>query len=89
MRATLVWTDPPLERLVNNLDLILVSPKGKEITAEDPYGAAPDNVNNVECIDVGNPQLGVWTLKVKATNIKTPAKDGTQPFAIVVSGAIE
>lgn len=89
LRTTLLWTDPPEERLVNNLDLTLIAPSGREIPAEDPFGNRPDTVNNVENIDVGKPELGEWTVRVKASTIKLPANDGTQPFVVIVSGPIQ
>jgi subtilisin family serine protease len=90
LRAPLVWTDPPFEQLVNNLDLTMVSPTGAEIQAEDPNGTAPDNINNVEGIDVGAPELGEWTIKVKAAAVKQGTTVGTaQPFAMIVSGPID
>lgn len=82
LRATLVWADEPNAKLVNDLDLKLVSPAGQETLAADPDANSPDRTNNVEGIDVSQPAAGVWKAVVTAHKI-TPNLN--QPFAIVIS----
>jgi hypothetical protein len=77
-----VWADEPNAKLVNDLDLKLVSPAGQETLAADPDANSPDRTNNVEGIDVSQPAAGVWKAVVTAHKI-TPNLN--QPFAIVIS----
>ncbi len=91
--ATLVWDDAPATAmanptLVNNLDLELVEPNGTTIhlpwllDAGNPANAAAkgvDNVNNVEQVYVQNPMAGVWTIRVKGTNVP----QGPQRYSLV------
>ena len=44
-----------------------------------------DHVNNVEGIDVASPETGSWSARVKGYNVP----QGPQPFALVISGAVE
>ena len=69
-------------KLVNDLDLKLVSPSGQETLAADPEANSPDRTNNVEGIDVTNPEPGAWKVFVTAHKV-TP--DLSQPYAIVIS----
>ena len=91
LRATVVWADPPGSELVNDLDLTLIEPGEKRIIKAGPDGKSQDTVNNVEGIDVREPQLGVWTIKVERTRKGKPTKYDPipQPFALVVSGGID
>jgi outer membrane protein assembly factor BamB len=97
--ATLVWTDPsPISpvgnRLVNNLDLEVTSPSGRQYTTNrvNTYVTAPtpfvrDTRNNVEQVKVTAPETGTWTIDVYGTNVPGTGVGGTttQPFALVVS----
>jgi len=133
LRATLVWDDAPgmvfdeadymTRKLVNDLDLYLVSPKGQiyypwrldslltqnvnsngvdvnsnklrdrtsgfeKITFEDANkpayhdckgeistdvvdGECFDRINNVEVVDVDNPEMGVWQVVARGVDVKS------------------
>jgi len=88
LKITLVWTDAPAAvfvgtTLVNNLDLTVTGP-------DDIYygNGAPDVVNNVEQVELSSPPVGIYTIKVNGTNIPQ-GPQGTQPFALVISGALD
>ncbi|MDO9516701.1 MAG: PGF-pre-PGF domain-containing protein [Methanosarcinaceae archaeon] len=81
--VTLVWTDYPAatfvgKMLVNNLDLNVTGPDNSYL------GNGGDDTNNVEQVKLLSPTVGLYTIKVTGTNIP----DGPQPFALVISGAI-
>ncbi|WP_406657986.1 PGF-pre-PGF domain-containing protein [Methanolobus sp. ZRKC2] len=81
LRATLAWTDYPGDaavelQLVNNLDLKVVGPDDTTY-----YGnGAPDELNNVEGIELINPASGTYTFIVNGTNIP----QGPQNFSLVL-----
>jgi len=92
-RVTLCWSDYPGTMraaliLVNNLDLTVISPtaveyKGNVYTAgQSTTGGIYDTLNVEECTRLNSPELGVWTIKVKARNIP----EGPQPFALAAIG---
>ncbi len=85
LRATIVWADPPGESLVHNLDLTLVDPAENEHFMEGLTPGSHDRENNVEGVDIESPVLGEWVLRVTSSLLTTPE----QPFALVVSGAVE
>ena len=148
LRATLVWDDAPgmdhsevtymTRKLVNDLDLYLVSPKGKiyypwrldslptqnvkvdgvvsnsnklrdrtkgfeKITFDDANKPAYhdckgelstdvvdsecfDRINNVEVVDVDNPEMGVWQVVAKGVDVKSGnSSDGKAQLASIVS----
>ena len=148
LRATLVWDDAPgmvfdeadymTRKLVNDLDLYLVSPKGKiyypwrldslptqnvnsngvatnsnklrdrtkgleKITSDDARKPAHrdckgevstdvvdsecfDRINNVEVVDVDNPEMGVWRVVAKGVDVKSGnSPDGKAQLASIVS----
>ena len=145
IRVTLVWDDAPGDpdidkymekKLVNDLDLYMVSPSGRfyypwrldklpdqavklnglemddndltnrhweKITFDDArnpayrkchdeestailYEDCFDEVNNVEVVDVDNPELGVWYVVAKGRDVKTGnSSDGKAQLASVVS----
>ncbi len=81
-KITLVYTDAPGaassgRALVNNLDIEVY---------EDGQLIARGNsaVNNSEYLEVGG-VTGELEVRVVATNLPTPAADGGQPFALLVS----
>ncbi len=85
LRLTMVYTDLPGEDLVNDLNLLANSPSGKSLIGNDFNSlGAPDSVNNVEGIIETNPEAGVWTIRVEASNVDVRA--GPQDFALVISG---
>jgi PKD repeat protein len=85
LRVSLVWTDypgtPSADGLVNDLDLEVVGPDGTHYYGN---GTAWDRVNNVEGVDTLAPNLGTYTVTVHAYSIP----QDTQPYALVVSGAL-
>lgn len=148
LRATLVWDDAPgtdfaefnymTRKLVNDLDLYLVSPQGKiyypwrldslptqnvdtngvdvnsnklrnrtwgfeKITSDDARkpayrdckgeistdvvdGECFDRINNVEVVDVDNPEMGVWQVVAKGVDVKSGnSPDGKAQLASIVS----
>jgi serine protease AprX len=91
LRVTLVYTDYPGESLINNLNLLLLSPEfnpetpnrehrylGNDFLKQNRF----DRVNNVEGVIIEHPVGGVWTIKVVASAVP----EGPQDFALVVSG---
>jgi serine protease AprX len=93
VKASLVWTDYPGSpaagrQLVNDLDLLLVSPGGTPYCGNQfskgwsVSGGQCDDVNNVEGIYVKTPAIGVWQVVVVGYNVPREP----QPFALVVTG---
>jgi subtilisin family serine protease len=89
---TLVWTDYPgspnvYPNLVNDLDLVVTSPSGKlyygNSRAGQP-GGSPDRVNTVERLIIPEPELGRYSIRVRAFNVPR----GPQDFALVYSGGL-
>lgn len=78
LRAVLCWYDAPGERLINDLDLILLHPDGRSAPS------SPDRTNPVEVIQASGLAAGRYLLKVSAFNV--PA--APQPFALAVSVAV-
>ena len=91
LRVVMAYSDYPGSSLVNNLNLILVAPDGKRFVGNQTTGASltMDVNNNVEVIQIPNPEPGNWTLQVVGSNIP----HGPQEFALVylahLSGASE
>jgi subtilisin-like proprotein convertase family protein len=81
LRVVLIYSDYPGPSLVNNLNLILIAPDGKRYAGNQASGAALtlDVKNNVEVIQVNDPEAGSWTLQVVGSNIP----HGPQDFALV------
>jgi serine protease AprX len=90
VKVTLVWTDYPAVAdkypgLVNNLDLIVTAPDGKDYHGNvfsPPYDSTLDNANNVEVVSIEKPQKGIYKVTVVATEVR----EGPQDFAVVYSG---
>ncbi len=93
-KVTLAWTDFPgtpsaSKALVSDLDLVVTAPDGRVYRgnnfspqAQSQEGGANDTVNNVERFALSNPQVGYWSIEVRATN--TPS--GPQDYALVATG---
>jgi hypothetical protein len=89
---TLVWTDYPgspsvYPNLINDLDLVVTSPSGATYygnSRDGQPGGAPDRVNNVERLVIGQPELGRYSIRVRAFNVPR----GPQDFALVYSGGL-
>lgn len=82
--AVLAWYDAPGERLVNDLDLTLLTALGEVVArgnhAPGAVGGA-DRVNTVERIDAPKLAPGKYVLRIVARNVL----DGAQPFALAVA----
>jgi subtilisin family serine protease len=99
--VTLAYTDVPafpgaLPALVNDLDLEVVAPDGQIYRGNQfldgdsiPNSPAVDRLNNVECVFIGEPIPGQYTVRVRAFNVPQDARTDTvatdQDFALVVS----
>jgi hypothetical protein len=84
LRATIVWTDPinvmwAAKNLLNDLDLIVTSPRGNVTYGNN---ISSDEFNPVERVVIENPMLGVWSVTVVA---KTLAVGTSQNYAIVIN----
>ncbi|MDQ0285056.1 subtilisin family serine protease [Desulfofundulus luciae] len=90
-KATLAWTDPPAEpgagrALVNDLDLLVVGPDGREYLGNDKGGGRRDDRNNVEQVLIPHPARGTYTIIVRGTDVRRgikPASPPGQDFALV------
>ncbi|UFJ40078.1 S8 family serine peptidase [Brevibacillus humidisoli] len=88
--TTLAWTDYPGSvladrQLVNDVNLVVVSPSGQVYNGNDFNGSPgdeTDNVNNVEQTYIVNPEPGLYTVTVSGYNIPW----GPQPYAIATNG---
>ena len=92
LKVTLVFTDFPAMAnnypgLVNNLNLIVKAPDGKEYHGNvfaPPYDVTLDGVNNVESVYIKEPLKGRYKITVLADDVR----EGTQDFALVYSGGV-
>ena len=97
LRVTLVWTDAPAAAstgtgfaAINDLDLEVVSPSsvlylGNVFSGgQSATGGAADIRNNVEQVHLSSPELGVWTIRVRAAAVN----QGTQGFALIATGQV-
>lgn len=97
LRITMVFVDPPASATtgsgaawINDLDLEVVAPngdvfKGNVLTGGvSVTGGTADNKNNVEQMVLTSPQTGAWLARVKGTAVN----QGTQGFALVISGDV-
>jgi len=87
-RATMAYTDFPGaasagNALTNNLDMKVITPSGQALFPNNLRG--PDSLNNVEGIDIGNPQNGTYKIIITAYNVPEANDNGKQPFSLVVS----
>jgi serine protease AprX len=81
LRAVLVWMDAAGERLINDLDLSLLSSDGEQLAwGGDGRALAtqPDRCNTVECIDHPGLSAGRHVLRVQGHNVM----DGPQRYAL-------
>ena len=81
LRALLCWMDAAGERLINDLDLSLLTGDGQVLALGGDgrqLGTQPDRSNNVECIDHPQMPAGRHLLRVSAHNVM----DGPQRFAL-------
>lgn len=80
LTVNLVYTDAPgtpaaAQALVNDLDLVIVTPSGKEI-------ASHDQINNSEVQDLTATEAGMYAINVRGVNVPM-GQNGKQPFALV------
>jgi subtilisin family serine protease len=99
LKIIMAYTDYPWDaargnesKLVNNLNLIAYTPSGAYYIGnhfDEERGFDEkwlDKINNVEGIVVESPELGLWTIKVVASEVKTFIESGEkQDFALVAS----
>lgn len=84
LRVVLAYSDFPGAALVNNLNLVVTGPDGRTWTGNSAEpGGTFDRANNVELVQVAEPETGTWTVQVVAANVPR----GPQPYALVVLGA--
>ncbi|CEP68455.1 Peptidase S8A, subtilisin-related, clostridia-2 [Moorella glycerini] len=98
-KATLAWTDPAppagaAAALVNDLDLVVIAPNGRQFFGNDYSGAGKaDHSNNVEKVYIKDPPPGTYTVKVRAVTINKSALPGTrqpvQDFAVAFGQLLE
>ncbi len=89
--VALAWYDAAGSNLVNNLDLEVEDPNGTIYRGNvfsngwSVSGGTADAVNTVEGVRIQNPVAGTWTIRVKGTNVPTPAAApySGQPFGLV------
>lgn len=86
LRVVMVYSDYPGERLVNNLNLILIGPDGRRHVGNGGGDGAltMDSTNNMELVQIPVPQPGTWRIEVVASNVPRP----TQPFAMTIIGPL-
>ena len=83
LKFTLVWTDPPSQKLVNDLDLMVRSSDGTELHGNQMGGSEVfDRVNNVERIFLSNIPSGPARITIRAHKI---VKSLPQPSCIWVA----
>lgn len=90
LKVTLAWSDYPAnpsaqKTLVNDLDVVVKGPDGKEILGNAMLGAGADRTNNVENVVIAAPTAGTYTVTVKGYNVP----QGPQRFALVTSGSVD
>jgi len=92
VKVTLVWDDPAATpnanpTLVNDIDLVLISP---DSTIFSPWVLDPNNpanlatkgtntIDNIEQVFIENAQAGIWTVRITGTSIPT----APQTFSLV------
>jgi len=92
-RVALIWSDYPGTMraaliLVNDLNLTVISPTGIEYKGsvysggQSTVGGVYDSLNVEECFRRDAPELGTWTIKVKARNVP----QGPQPYSLAAIG---
>jgi subtilisin family serine protease len=76
---TMVYHDAPGANLINHLDMTIKAPGAGGATLFPNGLAAVDDQNNVEQIEIQNPQLGEYTITIDGQNVNI----GPQPYALV------
>lgn len=88
LSITLAWTDRPDHGLQQSLDLVVLSPSGQKIQGNQglvrPAGQKADHFNNLQRVQVPEPEPGVWSINVLAFNtLHEP-----QGFSLVATGKV-
>jgi serine protease AprX len=81
LRIVLAYSDWPGTALINNLNLIVVSPAGRTHIGNLRAGSGPlllDGRNNVEIVQVPAAQAGRWRIEVVGSNVT----QGPQDYAL-------
>jgi len=83
-RATMVYSDYPASpaaaiSLVNDLDMTVTMAGGGIAYPNGRNG--PDDLNNVETVNIPSPRPGIYLVSVSGTNVP----QGPQPYALVVT----
>lgn len=85
LRVTLCWTDYAAHGLQNQLDLLIQRPAGTLLSGNPDLKRGPwaktDRFNNVQQIDLPDPEAGLWTIAVSASNTPFPP----QGFSLVAT----
>ena len=95
LKITIAWDDEPGTPnvnpvLVNDLDLVVTSPSGQRYypwtldpanPADPAVQTVEDHVNNIEQVQVSNPEAGGWSVEVVGFAVPS----GPQPFSIASS----
>jgi len=85
LRIVLAYSDYPGSALVNDLNLLMVSPNGTTHVANQSGGLLQlDSVNNVEVIQIASPRTGRWTARIVGSNVP----HGPQDYAVVCRGHV-
>lgn len=97
LKVTLVYHDPPGgvgigngPAWVNDLDLEAVAPSGALylgnafVNGVSAPGGVKDERNNVEQIHVATPEVGLWTIRVRAAEVNV----ATQGHALIATGVV-
>ena len=88
LSITLAWTDRPAHGLQQSLDLVVVSPAGKKFLGNQglvrPPGQKADHWNNVQRVQIEDPEPGVWSVNVLAYNTLFEP----QGFSLVATGKV-
>ncbi|MBM3331169.1 T9SS type A sorting domain-containing protein [candidate division WOR-3 bacterium] len=94
-RVTLCWTDYPGTMrssyvCVNDINLTVYSPSGTPYKGnvysggQSATGGINDSLNVEECTRINSPEVGSWSVVVKARNVP----QGPQPFALAAIGVM-
>jgi hypothetical protein len=98
LKITMTFTDWPAAinasfAPVNNMDLEVQSPSGTIYRGNNintsvglsNVGGSHDNINNTEMVILNAPEVGIWTVRIKATAVNMGTRQG---YALVVTGAV-
>jgi serine protease AprX len=80
----LAYSDYPGQRLVNNLNLIIMDPASTPHVGNSTGGNTFDSTNNVEVVVIPQAAAGTYELQVVGSDVPF----GPQPFALVIIGAL-